>query len=78
MEPTFEELSVEGAIQLFKEWGFLVEQGPRTEEVTLILQGRAHRSCHVFETALLPKLAVAALQVRWCNGVILRHLQDVQ
>ncbi len=78
MELNFDDLSFEQAVRLFKEWGFLVEQGPGPEEVTLILQGPTHRSYHVFEAVLLPKLAEAALQVRWCNGVILRHLQDVQ
>jgi len=78
LEPNFEEPSFEKAIQLFKEWGFLVEQGPGTEEVTLILEGPAHRSCHVFEAVLLPQLAAAALRVRWRNGAILGPVLDVQ
>jgi hypothetical protein len=71
VEPDFEPLSFEEAVRLFKEWGFLVEPGPRPEEVTLVIEGAAHRSYHVFEPAELPQMAAVILRVRWQNGTIL-------
>jgi hypothetical protein len=71
VEPDFETLSFEEAVRLFKEWGFLVEPGPRPEEVTLVIEGAAHRSYHVFEAAELPRLAAVILRTRWRAGAIL-------
>jgi hypothetical protein len=71
LEPYFETLSFEQAIRLFKGWGFLVEPGPGTEEVTLVLEGPDHRSCYVYEAAQLPQIAAAALRVRWRTGALL-------
>ena len=65
MEPDFEKMPFEKAVQLFKGWGFLVEQGPRPGEVTLILEAPAHRSYCVCEPEKLPEMAVAVLRVRW-------------
>ena len=70
MESNFAKLSFEGAVELFQEWGFRVEEGPGHEEVTLILEGPAHRSCYVYEVAQLPQIAEAALRVRWNIGAI--------
>lgn len=64
MESDFTKLSFERAVQLFREWGFRVEEGPGEEEVTLILEGPAHRSYYVYEVAQLPQIAEAALSVR--------------
>ena len=69
MGPGFENLSFEQAVQLFKGWGFLVEQGPRPGEVTLILEGSSHRSYYACEPETLVEMAAAVLRVRWCTGV---------
>ena len=74
MEPDFEKLSFEKAVQLFKGWGFLVEQGPRPGEVTLILEGPTHRSCHVCEPEKLLKMASGILRVRWWAGAMMTRL----
>lgn len=70
MEPDFQKLSFEEAVQLFKEWGYFVEQGPCPEEVTLILEGPDHRSYYVCESAQLPQMAETILHVRWRNGTM--------
>lgn len=77
MEPNLEKLSFEKAVQLFKEWGFLVEQGLRPEDVTLILDGPTHRSCYVYTAAQLPQLAAAALRVRWRTRALLAPVLDL-
>jgi hypothetical protein len=64
LESNFAKLSFERAVQLFQEWGFRVEEGPGHEELTLILEGPAHRSYFVYEVARLPQIAAAALRVR--------------
>ena len=64
MELHFAPLSFERAVQLFEEWGFRVEKGPGHEEVTLILEGPAHRTYCVYEIKRLPQIAAAALRVR--------------
>jgi len=71
LEPDFEKLSFEKAVQLFQEWGFLVEQGPRHGEVTLTLEGPDHRSYYVCETEKLPEMATSALRVRWRTGAMM-------
>jgi len=60
----FAKLSFERAVQLFEEWGFRVEKGPGHDEITLILEGSAHRSYYVYEVNRLPQIAAAALRVR--------------
>ncbi len=59
------------AVQLFKEWGFLVEQGPRPGEVTIILEGPDHRSYHVCQPEQVVEMAETILRVRYCTGVVL-------
>ena len=77
MEPYFEALSFEKVIRLLKGWGFLVEPGPGTDDVTLVIEGRTHRSCNVFKAAQLPQIAAAALRVRWRSGVLLASVLDM-
>jgi hypothetical protein len=77
LEPNFETLSFEEAVQLFKGWGFLVEQGPRPGEVTLIHEGPDHRSYYVCEPEKLPEMAAAVLRVRWRTGAMLAPVSDV-
>ena len=77
MESNFANLSFERAVQLFQEWGFRVEEGPGHEEVTLILEGPAHRSYYVYQAAQLPQIAAAALRVRWNTGAITAPVLDV-
>jgi hypothetical protein len=62
-------LSFEGAVRLFKQWGFQVEPGPRPEEVTLILEGPGHQTYVVYEASMLPQIATVALDIRWQNRV---------
>ena len=78
MEADLETLSFEEAVQLFKEWGFLVEQGPRHGEITIILEGPDHRSYYVCEPAQLPLMASAILRVRWRTGAITGPVLDEQ
>jgi hypothetical protein len=78
LERDFEKLSFEEAVQLFKEWGFLVQPGPRTEEVTLILEGPTHRSYYVCEPEQLAEMAVAILRQRLSNGAMMTPVLDVQ
>jgi hypothetical protein len=77
LEPNFAKLSFERAVQLFQGWGFRVEEGPGHEEVTLILEGPAHRSSYVYEVAQLPQIAAAVLRVRWNTGAIMAPVLDV-
>jgi hypothetical protein len=74
--PDFGSLSFEDAIRLFKEWGFIVEPGPRPEEVTLILEGPGYRTYSVADAQDLPELAAAALRIRWQNGTLMRQRQQ--
>ncbi len=61
---TFNSLSLEDAVQLFKQWGFQVEPGPRPEEVTLIIDAPDHRTYCVHPANMLPHMAAVALRVR--------------
>jgi hypothetical protein len=60
----FNSLSLEDAVQLFKQWGFQVEPGPRPEEVTLIIDAPDHRTYSVHPASMLPHMAAVALRVR--------------
>jgi hypothetical protein len=71
VEPDLEMLSFDKAVELFKEWGFVVEQGPRDGEITLILEGPDHRSYHVCDPEKLPEMATSILRVRWRTGAVL-------
>jgi hypothetical protein len=77
LEPNFVNLSFERTVQLFQGWGFRVEEGPGHEEVTLILEGPAHRSYYVYKRVQLPQIATAALRVRWNTGAIMAPVLDV-
>ena len=77
LETDFEKLSFEKSVELFKEWGFLVEQGPRHGEVTLILEGPGYRSYYVCEPEKLPEMAASVLRVRWRTGAMLAPVSDV-
>jgi hypothetical protein len=77
LETDFEKLSFEKAVELFKGWGFLVEQGPRHGEVTLILDGPDHRSCYVCDPEKLPEMAASVLRVRWYTGAMVTPVSDL-
>ena len=68
METNIATLTFEKAVRLFRQWGFLVEKGPRQKEVTLILQGPDHRSFYVYDVEQLPQVAAVALRVRLASG----------
>jgi hypothetical protein len=76
MQLNFDNLSLEKAVQLFKEWGFLVEQSPGHGEVTLVQPEQ--RSYCVCETIQLPRVASAILRVRWRTGAMMSPVLDVQ
>ena len=78
LETDFEELSFEKAAQLFKEWGFIVQQGPRTTEVTLILEGPNHRSYCVCQPEQLAEMAAAVLRQRLRIRAMMTPVLDVQ
>jgi hypothetical protein len=78
MRPDFEKLSVEKALRLFKQWGFLIEQGPRCGQVTLMLEGPDHRSYYVCEATHLPQMAASCLRVRWRRVATISPVLDVQ
>jgi hypothetical protein len=78
LEIDFEKLSFEKAVQLFKEWGFLVQQGPRTEEVTLILEGPTHRTYCVCQPEHLAEMAAAILRHRLRTGALTTPALDLQ
>lgn len=71
--PTFESLSLEDAIRLFRSWGFQVEPGPRPEEITLVLNEPDYRTTSVCNASMLPAIAAVALRVRWQNGMLSRQ-----
>lgn len=71
-----EPLSFDEAVRLFTRWGFQVEPGPRSGEVTLILDSAGARTWVVYEAALLPQIAEIVLRVRWQNKAALL-LEDV-
>jgi len=57
-----ESLSFEEAVGLFKMLGFVVEPGPRSTEVSLILKGHDHCTYVVWDAVLLPAIAGVALR----------------
>ena len=76
LESNLAKLSLEKAVQLFREWGFRVEAGPGHGEVTLILEGPDYRSYSVYAAGELPQIAAVALRVRR-NQVEKKALQHV-
>jgi hypothetical protein len=63
-------LAFEQAVRLFELWGFKVEPGPGSDEVSLVLEGEDYRTYAVYEAEMLPQIAEAALKVRWQNGFV--------
>ncbi len=78
LETDFETLSFEKAVELFEKWGFLVQQGPRTTEVTIILEGPCHRSYYVCEPEQVSKMATVILRQRLHVRAMRSPLFDVQ
>ena len=78
LETDFEKLSFEKAVQLFKEWGFIVHQGPGIAEVTLILEGPTHRSYYVCQAEQLAEMAAAILRQRLRTGAMMTPVLDLQ
>ncbi len=76
--PEFEKLSFEQAVELFEGWGFLLEQGPRSGEVTLILEGPTYRSYHVCEPEQLAEMAASILQQPLRTGAMMSPVLDIQ
>jgi hypothetical protein len=78
LDTDLEKLSFEKAVQLFKQWGFQVLPGPRTEEVTVILEGPTHRSYCVCQPEQLAEMAVAILRQRLRTGAMMTPVLDIQ
>jgi hypothetical protein len=55
----------------------MVEPGPGTEEVTLVIERPAHRSYYVCNAGQLQQMAAAALRVRWRTGALGAPVSDV-
>ncbi len=73
-----QDLPFEAAVRLFTKWGFLVQPGPRTDEVTLILEGPTRRSYCVCSDAEFVKMAAAVLAQRLQTGAMMLPLTDTQ
>ena len=78
LKTDFESMSFQKAIRLFEDWGFRLQPGPRTNEVTLILEGPTHRSYCVCEPEQLAEMAAVILQQRLRNPTILSPAPYVQ
>jgi len=78
LEPDFEKLPFEKAVQLFKGWGFLVEQGPGSGEITLILEGPTYRSYNVCEPEQLAEMAAFVLKQRLRTAAMTTPVLDIQ
>jgi hypothetical protein len=78
LETDFETLSFEKAVQLFEKWGFLVQPGPRTTEISIILEGPCHRSYYVCEPERLAEMAAAILRQRLHIRAMMSPMLDVQ
>jgi hypothetical protein len=70
------QLSFEDAVRLFEGWGFQVEPGLHSGEVTLILQEDDHRTYAVHPATMLPEMAKVALHIRWWNGTMLHDTEN--
>ncbi len=66
------ELTYEETVSLFKQWGFEVEPGPRTDEVTLLSKTEGGCTYSVQERATLAQMAAAALAVRWRSNRVMQ------
>jgi hypothetical protein len=78
LETDFETLSFEKAVELFEKWGFLVQQGPRMTEVTIILEGPCHRSYYVCGPEQVSEMASAILRQRVHIQAMRSPVLDVQ
>ena len=78
VETDFETLSFEKAVELFEKWGFLVQRGPRTTEVTINLEGPCHRSYYVCEPEQVSKMASVILRQRLHVRAIMTPALEVQ
>jgi len=78
LETDFERLSFEKAVQLFKGWGFLVQEGPGPGEVTIILDGPNSRPFSVCYPEQLSEMAAVILRVRLLTGAMTVPVLDVQ
>lgn len=67
------ELTYEEAVSLFKQWGFEVEPGPRTDEVTLLLKTEDGCTYSVQERAMLTQMAAVTLAVRWRSNRVMQE-----
>ncbi len=76
--PSFDSLSFEDAVHLFKSWGFQVDPGPGPEEVTLILNASDHRTYSVCPVDALTQMAIVALRVRLVNGTLCQALTQLR
>lgn len=75
--PSFDSLSFEEAVHLFRQWGFQVEPGPRAAEVTLIREEPGYRNYTVYDVEMLPAIAAVALRARWQNGTLTQRREPV-
>ena len=78
LETDFETLSFEKASELFENWGFLVQQGPRTTEVTIILEGPCHRSYYVCGPEQVSEMASVILRQRMHVRAMITSVLEVQ
>ena len=78
LETDFEKLSFEKAVRLFREWGFLVQEGPGPAEVTIILDGPNSRTFCVCYPEQLSEMAAVILRVRLLTGAMTVPVLDVQ
>ena len=78
LETDFETLSFEKAVGLFEGWGFLVKQGPRMTEVTIILEGPCHRSYYVCGPEQVSEMALVILRQRMHFRAMITPVLEVQ
>ena len=64
------DLTYAEAVALFEQWGFRVEAGPRTGEVTVILEAADACTTTVHPQDMLPQMAAVILAMRWRNGSV--------
>jgi hypothetical protein len=74
----FEKMSFQKAAQLFEDWGFRLQPGPRAEEITVILEGPAHRSYLVCHPEQLAEMAAVILRQRLRNHTLLSPMSYIQ
>ncbi len=70
-ETDFETMSFQKVVQLFEDWGFRLQPGHSTKEVTVLLEGPAHRSYLVCDPEQLVEMAAVILRQRQRNRTIM-------